>query len=102
MVSTPLKEAGTVWPRKCRTLRGRLARRSIRAEKEISLIRLLPWLIGVIVIAVAAGAWYESREQGGFGRFVDRVRYGDEGPLERAGRKIDDAIEETVKDLRDD
>jgi hypothetical protein len=58
--------------------------------------------VGVIVIVVVAGAWLESREQGGFSRFVDRVRYGDEGPVERAGRKIDEAIKDTAKDLRDD
>jgi len=56
----------------------------------------------VIVIVVAAGAWLESCEQGGFSRFVDRVRYGDEGPVERAGRKIDEAIKDTAKDLSDD
>jgi hypothetical protein len=66
------------------------------------LIRFVPWVIGVIIVAVAVGAWLESRDQGRFGRFIDRVRYGDEGPMERAGRKIDEAIEETKKDLRDD
>jgi hypothetical protein len=59
-------------------------------------------MIGVIVIAVAVGAWLESREQGGLSRFVDRVRYGDEGPIERAGRKIDEAVDEAVKDMKDD
>jgi hypothetical protein len=66
------------------------------------LTRFVPWLIGVIIIAVAVGAWLESRDRGTLGRFIDRARYGDEGPLERAGRKIDEAIEETTKDLRDD
>lgn len=66
------------------------------------MIRFVPWVIGSIIIAVAVGAWLESRDQGKFERFIDRVRYGDEGPMERAGRKIDEAIEETSKDLRDD
>jgi hypothetical protein len=56
------------------------------------LIRFVPWVIGVILVAVAVGAWLESRDQGRFGSFIDR----------RAGRKIDEAIEETKKDLRDD
>lgn len=66
------------------------------------MFRILPWLIGVIVIAVAVGAWLESREQGSFGRFVDRVRYGDEGAMEKTGRKLDEAIDEAAKDLRRD
>jgi hypothetical protein len=65
-------------------------------------IRFVPWVIGVTVLAVAVGAWLESRERGTLGRFLDRARYGDEGPMERAGRKIDEAIERTKKDLRDD
>ena len=66
------------------------------------MFRFVPWLIGVILIAVAVAAWLERRDQGTLARFIDRVQHGDEGPLERAGRKVDEAIEKTAKELRDD
>jgi len=64
--------------------------------------KFLPWVVGVIVLAVAGYAWLEYQEKDGFEKFVERVRYGDEGPLERAGRKIDEKIEDTVEKLKDD
>jgi len=32
---------------------------------------------------------------------VERIRYGDEGPLEKAGRKTDEVIEDAEEDLKE-
>jgi hypothetical protein len=66
------------------------------------MVRWIPWVIGVIVLAFAINTWLESRNEGPLARAVDRVRYGDEGTLERTGREIDEAIDEFVEELRDD
>lgn len=64
------------------------------------MLRLIPWLVGLALLGFVGWTWLESREQGKVERFVERMRHGDEGTLEKAGRKMDEAVDEVVEDVK--
>ncbi len=68
--------------------------------------RTVSALAGVCLAALLGGC-PEKKESAGekaarmVNETVDKIRHGDEGTLEKAGRKMDEAIEEAKKELED-